>query len=53
MLAIFLAAIFAIIPSIYSNLVKKDIQTPFIPYLILGMLSVYFLDLENILKVLF
>jgi len=53
MLAIFLAAIFAIIPSIYSNIVKKDIQTPFIPYLILGMLSVYFFDLENILKVLF
>lgn len=53
LIAIFLAAIFAIIPSIYSNLVKKDIQTPFIPYLILGMLSVYFLDLENILKVLF
>ena len=53
LLAIFLAAVFAIIPSIYSNLVKKDIQTPFIPYLILGMLSVYFLDLENILKVLF
>jgi leader peptidase (prepilin peptidase)/N-methyltransferase len=53
LLAIFLAAIFAIIPSIYSNLVKKDIQTPFIPYLILGMLSVYFFDLENILKVLF
>ncbi len=53
LVAIFLAAIFAIIPSIYSNLVKKDIQTPFIPYLILGMLSVYFFDLENILKVLF
>mgnify|MGYP005992844799 CR=1 FL=1 len=53
MLAIFLAAIFAIIPSIYSNIVKKQIQTPFIPYLILGMLSVYFFDLENILKVLF
>ena len=53
LLAIFLAAIFAIIPSLYSNLVKKDIQTPFIPYLILGMISVYFFDLENILKVLF
>ena len=53
LVAIFLAAIFAIIPSIYSNIVKKDIQTPFIPYLILGMLSVYFFDLENILKVLF
>ena len=53
LIAIFLAAIFAIIPSIYSNIMKKDIQTPFIPYLILGMLSVYFFNLENILKVLY
>ena len=53
LIAIFLAAIFAIIPSIYSNVMKKDIQTPFIPYLILGMLSVYFFNLENILKVLY
>ncbi|WP_228198000.1 prepilin peptidase [Poseidonibacter antarcticus] len=53
LIAIFLAAIFAIIPSIYSNIIKKDIQTPFIPYLVLGMLSTYFFDLENILKVLF
>jgi len=53
LIAIFLAAIFAIIPSIYSNLVKKDIETAFIPYLIMGMLSVYFFDLENILKVFF
>jgi len=53
LIAIFLAAIFAIIPAIYSNIIKKDIQTPFIPYLVLGMLSAYFFDLENILKVLF
>ena len=51
LLAIFFAALFAIIPSIYSSFVKKDIQTPFIPYLILGMMSVYFFNLENILKV--
>ena len=50
LIAIFFAALFAIIPSLYSNFVKKDIQTPFIPYLILGMMSVYFFDLENILK---
>ena len=34
--AIFLGGFFAIIPSIYSNISKKDIQTPFIPYLVLG-----------------
>lgn len=41
--AIFLGAFFAIIPSIYSNILKKDIQTPFIPYLVLGFLTEYFL----------
>lgn len=51
--AIFLAAIFAIIPAIYSNFVKKDIQTPFIPYLVLGFFTEYFFDLETIIKVFF
>ncbi len=50
-LAIFLGAFFAIIPSIYSNLVKKDIQTPFIPYLVLGFLTEYFFKLETFIKV--
>ena len=49
--AIFLAAFFAIIPAIYSNFVKKDIQTPFIPYLVLGFFTEYFFDLETIIKV--
>lgn len=49
--AIFLAAFFAIIPSIYSNFIKKDIQTPFIPYLVLGFFTEYFFDLETIIKV--
>ncbi len=40
--AIFLSSIFAIIPSIYFNIKKKDIQTPFIPYLVLGFLFEYF-----------
>jgi len=53
LIAIFLAAIFAIIPAIYSNFVKKDIQTPFIPYLILGFFTEYFFDLETIIKVFF
>ena len=51
LIAIFLAAIFAIIPAIYLNFVKKDIQTPFIPYLVLGFLTEYFFDLETIIKV--
>ena len=49
-IAIFLAAFFAIIPSIYSNLVKKDIQTPFIPYLVLGFFTEYFFSLETFIK---
>lgn len=51
MFAIFLAAFFAIIPSIYSNFINKDIQTPFIPYLVLGFFTEYFFDLETIIKV--
>jgi len=53
LIAIFLAAFFAIIPSIYSNLVKKDIQTPFIPYLVLGLFVEYFFSLETFLKALY
>lgn len=34
--AIFLASIFAIIPAIYNQLFKKEIETPFIPFLALG-----------------
>ena len=52
-IAIFLAAFFAIIPAIYSNFVKKDIQTPFIPYLVLGFFTEYFFDLEQFIKVFF
>ena len=51
--AIFLAAFFAIIPSIYANLVKKDIQTPFIPYLVLGFFVEYFFNLETFIKALY
>lgn len=50
LVAIFLAAFFAIIPSIYLNLVKKDIQTPFIPYLVLGFYAEYFFSLETYIK---
>ena len=48
--AIFLGAFFAIIPSIYSNFIKKDIQTPFIPYLVLGFLTEYFFNIESFIK---
>ncbi|MGB5792379.1 prepilin peptidase [Poseidonibacter sp.] len=53
LIAIFLAAFFAIIPSLYSNFVKKDIQTPFIPYLVLGLICEYFFNLESFLKVIY
>jgi len=45
LLAIFLSAIFAIIPSLINSLVKKDIETPFIPYLSLGLFIVYLNDI--------
>ncbi|MBS9782433.1 MAG: prepilin peptidase [Arcobacter sp.] len=51
LVAIFLSAIFAIIPSLYASFLKKDIQTPFIPYLSLGFLVEYFFHFENIIKV--
>lgn len=35
--AIFLAAILALIPAIYGLIVKKEIETPFIPFLSLGL----------------
>jgi len=42
LVAIFLSSIFAIIPAIYFNIKKKDIQIPFIPYLVLGFFIEYF-----------
>ena len=36
--AIFLAAILALIPAIYGLVIKKEIETPFIPFLSLGLL---------------
>ena len=56
MTAIFLSAIFAIIPSLINSFIKKEIETPFIPFLSLGLFIVfinntYFIDLlEGILK---
>ena len=42
--AIFLGAIFAIIPSIYNIVRHKNIETPFIPYLSLGLFVTYILE---------
>jgi len=52
LVAIFLSAIFAIIPSIVNKLTKKEIETPFIPYLSLGffLALVYEEHFINILK---
>jgi leader peptidase (prepilin peptidase)/N-methyltransferase len=41
LVAIFLSAIFAIIPSVVNNIVNKEIETPFIPYLALALIVVY------------
>jgi len=50
-IAIFLAAVFAIIPSIINTLKNKDIELPFIPFLSLGFVIVY-LNEKNILSIL-
>ncbi len=39
--AIVLGAILAIIPAILNNIIKKDIETPFIPFLALGLFIVF------------
>lgn len=41
MVAIFLSAILAIIPSVINIIMKKENETPFIPFLTLGFLVVY------------
>lgn len=41
LVAIFLAALFAIIPSLINIFLKKDTQMPFIPFLTLGLFVVY------------
>jgi leader peptidase (prepilin peptidase)/N-methyltransferase len=46
LIAIFLSAFFAIIPALYMQLTKKDIETPFIPFLTLGLfISFFFQDI--------
>jgi len=56
-LAIFLSAILAIIPSVLYKILKKDIETPFIPFLTLALFIVYTYDnyylelLKEIIKI--
>jgi len=54
LMAIFLAALLAIIPSIYNRITNKDLELPFIPFLSLGLFIVWlfenkFIDLWNML----
>jgi len=44
MIALFLAALFTIIPSIYNSFFKNEIETPFIPFLSLGFISALLLE---------
>lgn len=46
--AIFLAALFAIIPSIYNNFKNKDLETPFIPYLLIGFSIEYLFSISKV-----
>lgn len=41
--AVFLSALFSIIPAIINNVMKNDIETPFIPFLALGFLCSFFM----------
>ena len=41
LMAIFIGAIFAIFPSIYNRIAKKDLELPFIPFLSLGLIFVW------------
>ena len=43
-IAIFLGAIFAIFPSIYNRIAKKDLELPFIPFLSLGLFIVWIFE---------
>ena len=47
--AIFLAALFAIIPSIYNIIKNKDNETPFIPYLLFGFMVEYLFQISKVI----
>ena len=47
--AIFLAALFAILPSIYNIIKNKDRETPFIPYLLFGFMVEYLFQISKVI----
>ncbi|MFA7571672.1 MAG: prepilin peptidase [Sulfurimonadaceae bacterium] len=48
LVAIFLASLFAIIPALYNKVVKKQHETPFIPFLSLGLGVEYIFALSKV-----
>ena len=48
LVAIFLASLFAIIPSIYSNIKNSETQLPFIPFLSLGLICEYIFQISKV-----
>jgi len=48
LMAIFLASLFAIIPALYNKMVKKQHETPFIPFLSLGLGVEYIFTLSKV-----
>jgi len=44
LIAIFLGAIFAILPAIYNRIANKDLELPFIPFLSLGLFIVWIFE---------
>jgi len=49
LIAIFLAALFAIIPSLYNNIKNNEKQTAFIPYLSLGFFIEYIFQISKVI----
>jgi leader peptidase (prepilin peptidase)/N-methyltransferase len=44
LIAIFISALYAIIPSLLNRFIKQDLELPFIPFLFLGLFSVWYFD---------
>jgi leader peptidase (prepilin peptidase)/N-methyltransferase len=50
LMAIFFAAIFAIIPALYNKIKNDDIETAFIPFLVLGFFFIYLFDINSLIE---
>ena len=48
LIAIFLASIFAILPSLYLHIKCKEYQTPFIPFLFLGLICEFVFNISKV-----